>query len=343
MNDSGDRRDARFIICVESGLLEYKALCLILTLRRNAGRWKDLPIVVYSPRPGRHVSAWLKSICLDYSVSIVEDDLNVHYPDYPLANKPLAMADAEARFSEEMLIFLDSDILVRGEPLEFSLSDMYCLAAVPDADKSVASTGAGDELDVMWLKLYELAGVTEHHFLETTLSRQRVRAWWCSGVVACRRSSGIMREWLEVFEKSFSERNLFVARASYLREQMAFSATAARHMKRMRNLPPAYNYHVQNYDKYIQIFGLGAEKATLWHYQCYLDKAFVRFKSRLDSSRSTEERIQTAWRFIDQLECNYRRMIGKNEPWYTSLRRRLRLGVRVRKVLGMVKSTDRDI
>src|SRR5215469_3947656 len=87
--------DCSFVICVEKGGLEYKALLLILTLRQNWGIWSSLPIYAYSPRAGKEPSDWMKAVYEQYNVRPIYETLNIDYADYPLANKPIAMAHAE--------------------------------------------------------------------------------------------------------------------------------------------------------------------------------------------------------------------------------------------------------
>jgi hypothetical protein len=332
--------DAAFVICVEPGLLEYKALCLVLTFRKNAGRWKDLPILAYSPREGRRVAPWLKEIFAQLDVALVEEPINRDFVDYPLANKPLVMRDAERRLSQELVIFLDSDILVWDAPDDLELAPAKALGMVIDADKSVASHGPGDEFDRMWLDLYALAAVDKPHFVQTTLGRDRVRGWWCSGVIATRRSAGLMAQWLSVFERAMKA-DIFLPRAQYLREQMMFSAMATRHLEQVSDLSPRYNYHVQSVDKYLRLHQLAPESAILWHYQCYFDKAFVKFKKGLDRMEDAKARSDYAWKFIERLRTNHRQMVGINESRLASWRRRMRVGVRLRKLVGRSKDTDR--
>jgi len=334
--------DAAFVICVEPGRLEYKALCLVLTFRAHAGRWKDAPIFAYSTREGRNVSPWLKEIFAQYQVTLVEEAINRDYVDYPLANKPLVMRDAERRLAGELVIFLDSDILVWAPPDDLELPPGKNLGMVIDADKSLASAGPPDELDGMWRGLYGIAGVQSDHYVQTTLGRDTVRAWWCSGVIATRRSAAAMDEWMAVFQRAMKS-DIFVDRASYMREQMTFSAVATRRIDEVVNLSPRYNYHVQSVDKYLKVHGMPPDAAVFWHYQCYLDKAFANFKRGLDRIDSAPGRIAFAWKFIERLRTGHRRMIGIDESRVASWRRRLRLGVRLRRLLGRSKDTDRFI
>lgn len=332
--------DSAFVICAEKGLLEYKALCLILSLRRNGGRWSKLPIYAYSPREGHRVSPWLKDIYREFNIIAVEENINKNYVDYPLANKPLAMSHAERELSEETIIFLDSDILVWREPEDFLLPAQKTVGIVIDADKSVASSGPDDEFDGMWRELYELAGVNETHYVKTILTRENVKSWWCSGVIASRRNEGIMNRWMVVFERALRNCH-FHPRAAYLREQITFSATAAGIFDKVACLSPKYNYHVQGYLRYKQNFGISPEEAVLWHYQPYFDRAFRKFKEELDSIESVEQKVEKADEFIGVLYSRYYSMIGLDEPWHKTLRRKMRLGVRIRKALGIEKGSDR--
>lgn len=339
MSKADNMPDATIAICVEPGMLEYKALCLVLTLRRNAGAWKDVPIRAYSPRPGRHVSPWLKEIFSRHGVTMVESPINERYQDYPLANKPLCMAHAEASAASEFVVFLDSDILVWRDLPDLALPASKDIGAVIDADKSMASSGPDDPNEPMWQALYAMLGTHGDHFVTTTLSRERVRGWWCSGVISARRDKGLMAQWLRLFEEALDS-NPFAPRANYLREQMTFSALLTRHAAQVESLAPAYNFHVQSEGKYVREHGLHASAAALWHYQCYLDKAFARFRRQLDAIDDTSRKEEHAWRFIDKLRKHHARMLGIDEPFLQALRRKLRLGIRLRALTGRSKPTD---
>ena len=111
--------DCSIVICVEKGSLEYKALLLILTLRKNWPLWSSVPIYAYSPRAGKGPSDWLKAVYEQYDVRPIYEHLNIEYADYPLANKPIVMAHAERTVRSKFLVFLDTDILCWREPKYF--------------------------------------------------------------------------------------------------------------------------------------------------------------------------------------------------------------------------------
>lgn len=329
-----------FAVCVEPGShrLEEKAAALFLTMRRNMGAMSNAAIWAYAPRPGRVVAPWCRELMDHYEIRLVDEPLNAAHADYPLANKPIALAHAEEHCGTEYVVFLDSDILAWREPRELLLPDGVDLALVPDGTKTTASAGPGDRFENYWTQLYELVGATARPFVTTILTKERVRGTWNSGVVPLRRGAGIARQWRaameELLAKDFAPRE-----ASYLRENNLLSALAAAHYDRYRELSFAYNYPVQNWDR-MTAGGIAPEDAVLWHYQPFFDRAFRRFAERIAGAGTLRERLVLTESLVDDLRRNYRRRIGVDESWLQSVRRRARVGPRLRALLGRSRETD---
>lgn len=328
-----------FAVCVEPGhRLEYKAAALFLTMRRNMGALAKSAIWAYSPRPNVTIAPWIRELMEHFEVRHVDEPLNAAHPDYPLANKPLALAHAEEHAATEYVVFLDSDILAWREPADFLLPEGVDISLVPDGTKTTASSGPGDPYEEYWMRLYDLVGATARPFVTTILSREHLRGTWNSGVVPLRRSAGIARHWrdtmLEMLANDFAPRE-----ATYLRENNLLSALAAAHYDRYCELSFAYNYPVQNWDR-MTALGIPPEEAVLWHYQPFFDRAFGRFSARIDRAGTLRERIALTEELVEDLRRNYRRRIHTGEPFLRSLRRRLRLGPRLRKLMGRSKPSD---
>jgi len=334
------RPDCSFVICVEKGSLEYKALLLILTLRKNWGIWSSLPIYAYSPRAGKEPSPWLQAFYEQYDVRPIYERLNIEYADYPLANKPVVMAHAERTLTSKLLVFLDTDIVCWREPKYFALSDQYDLSLCVDTTKTVSSSGPGDPYDQMWKRLYELAGTTNEPYVVTHLTSQRVRSWWMSSVIPSRRECGLMQRWLDLFKKALRE-DFFAPEANYLREQMTLCAVAAGVYERFLELPLSHNYPVQNYD-YYSGKGTSPELAILWHYQPFLNRFFKSFAAQIDGSPTLAEKISIAESTIAALRDNYSSMIGLDETFLQKWRRELWVGPRLRRALGVAKPNDKQ-
>lgn len=329
-----------FAVCVEPGphRLEYKAAALFLTMRRNMGALADAPVRAYAPRPGRGVAAWLREIMETLSIEYIDEPLNAAHADYALANKPLALAHAEETSSTEFVVFLDTDILAWREPSAFLFDDGVDIGLIPDTTKTTASAGPGDPFESYWMQLYDLVGATARPFVVTTLTKERVRGTWNSGVVPLRRSAGIAAQWREALLRLLAD-DFAPAQAVYLRENNVLSAVGTAHYDRLVELPVAYNYPVQNWDT----MATPPEEAVLWHYQPFLDKTFRRFAARIDAARSLQQRLALTEALVADLRVNYRKRIGVDETLAQSLRRRLRLGPRLRALIGRSKPTDQTL
>ena len=141
-----------FIVCVEPGptMLEYKSACLFMTMRRNTGVFSSCPIYAYSPRQGKPASKWLQDLMARLNIVYITIPLNEKFDHYPLANKPICFAHAQANLSEEIIVFLDSDILFWKQPDCFLLEKGIDIALVPDTTKTFASAGPGDPYEEVY-------------------------------------------------------------------------------------------------------------------------------------------------------------------------------------------------
>ena len=333
--------DCSFVICVEKGSLEYKALLFILTLRQNWGVWSSLPIYAYSPRTGKEPSDWLQDIYEQYNVQPIYETLNIDYPEYPYANKPIAMAHAERTLKSKFLVFLDTDILCWREPSLFDLPEQYDVAMCVEGTKTVSSSGPEDKSDQMWMRLYKLAGTKSEPYVVTNLTNQRVRGWWLSSVIPIRRESGLMERWLNLFKRTLREDFFVGPQARFYSEQMTLCAIVAGVYERFLELPISYNYPVQNYDYYSRK-GNTPESAILWHYQPFLNKFFKSFSAQIDGSSNLADKIAIAESTIAILRANYPSLIGLDETFVQRWRRELRLGPRLRRTLGIAKPSDKE-
>ncbi len=329
-----------FAICVEPGRsrLEYKAAALLHSMRRNTGIFTSAAIWAYSPRPGIRVADWCRELLDHFEVRLIEDPLNAANANYALANKPLALAHAEEHSTTEYVVFLDSDILAWKPPVDLLLPTGVDMALVVDGTKTTASAGQGDPYEDYWDKMYALVGATARPFVTTTLTKERVRGTWNSGVVPLRRSAGIARQWRDAMLRMLAE-DFSPRAASYLRENNLLSALAAARWDHFRELSIVYNYPVQSW-RSLAYTGLAPSDAVLWHYQPFFDKTFVAFAERMGRTSGLAARLTATAKLVDDLRINYKRRVGLDETWLRSLRRRARLGPRWRALIGRPKVSD---
>jgi hypothetical protein len=240
----------RFVCCVEAGRLEGEALLLCESLRRFGGRLATAPIAAYSPRAGEPLAERTRGELERLGVELVGEELNTEHAANPIANKLYAGADAERRFGEDAVVVLDSDGVFLGEPERLELDPGTDAAASAVGKVSEGTTGPDHENEPYWRELYELAGVSDPPWIETALRGARIRGFWNSGLVAARRESGILGEWLELFRRLAGEGRLPPSGRIDNLDQIALALVLSRRPHRVETLPWPYNYRITRRGRY---------------------------------------------------------------------------------------------
>jgi hypothetical protein len=241
-----------FIMCTEGGQLEQESLLMVESFRRFGGNLKDTPIYSFQVREKNDVSDRTLKALAAFGVEHKKVVLNLKYPDYPLANKPLLCAYAEQNIDAEIIVFLDSDLVFFSEPKEFLLPAEYDVGIRPEHEKMIGSEGKDDPNEEYWQHLYTLANVGDQEmFVTTTVDRKKIRAFWNSGVVAVRRSAGIFTAWLETFEKLLTTGSTIDSNNFYY-EQSALSATICATTNKIWCFSPNYNYPIHSHNPIIE-------------------------------------------------------------------------------------------
>jgi hypothetical protein len=240
----------RLVVCVEAGRLEGEALLLCRSLRRFGGRLAESPISAYRPREGQPLETSTRAALAELGVELIEDELNVEHAFHPIANKLHAAAHAERTFAEESIAVLDSDAVFLGEPDRLELGLGTDAAAAPVGKVSEGTTGPGHDNEAYWQELYALAGVTDPPWIETALRRTRARGYWNSGLVAARRDSGVLGEWLELFARLLEDGRLPPSGRIDNLDQIALALVLSRRPERVATLPWPYNYRITRRGRY---------------------------------------------------------------------------------------------
>lgn len=134
-------------------------------------------------------------------VEYVEEPLNLVCPEYGSANRVFAAAWAERRARTEWMVVLDSDTVFLEE---LDLPPDADVAVRPVDVKGSATSGPGDPFEDYWSRLSDLQGVPlgSLPFIHTTVCGTRIRAAYNGGLVAVRRSAGILGAWADLFARS---------------------------------------------------------------------------------------------------------------------------------------------
>jgi len=183
-----------FLLCVERGPLESQALLCVESLRTWGGELAGSPVYAFAPRPGSEPTRRTIDALTGLDATYVDDPLNPDLGDLPHANKVFVTAWAEAEVDEDVLVFTDSDTVFLAPPVELAAGD-WDAAVRPVGAVNKGSTGEGHRNERDWQALYEALGVTARPFVETVVTRERIRAYFNAGLVALRNGTGLPTAW----------------------------------------------------------------------------------------------------------------------------------------------------
>jgi hypothetical protein len=231
-----------FIACIEQGYLENQTKLLCRSIRKYGGRFCNTPIYTFQPRQGTAVSDETLSVLNDLGVVHITEPLNTAFPNYGVANKIYACAWAEEMLTEDVLVFLDSDTLILNEPAAFDLPGDIDAAARPVDRKGIGSIGPGDPNDWYWLRLYELCGLENTSYVETTVNAERIHPYFNAGLIVARRSTGIFCQWKSDFLYLIGAHHIPSNGKMWYMDQCALAATLGRIFDRVQILNWRYNY-----------------------------------------------------------------------------------------------------
>lgn len=249
-----------FVACIEGGVLEAQALLLFESIRLYGGRLSGAAAYALSPRPGHAISGRARKRLDELGVHYVDTLLNTECQEYGSANRVAAAAYVEEASDHEFLVILDSDTLFLREPDEIPLPPCVDVAVRPVDLKGMCTAGSGDPFDAYWRDLCRCCGVDYEQIPwgETFVDRRRVKACYNAGLVVARREAGIMRRWADFFFASvkrgltpYPESRGLRAGAGWVKSgaarlwgsnQAALSLAIWSSTRRVRQLPPTYNY-----------------------------------------------------------------------------------------------------
>jgi hypothetical protein len=236
-----------FICCVESGSLEDQTVRMIESLRRWGGRLADAPVVAVTPRFGPPLARATRRALDRLRAQHVRCSSEDGYAWFPFLNKPRALVAGEAQTTTATVCWLDSDILVAGEPDQLLLKDNVDFAACA-SDREMGTTGPENPFHALWEENCKTLGMTidDLPWITTEVDRQRIRLYWNGGIFVYRRSTGFARHYLDTCLRLLDAR-VTSERPGYslgLNEMSAIGFAMVRQGLRWRALPDSHNHPV---------------------------------------------------------------------------------------------------
>jgi hypothetical protein len=233
--EAGGKPDVGFVACIEGGALEAQALLLFESIRRYAGRFGGCDLYALSPRAGHPISTAARARLDELGAHYVDEVLNTECPEYGSANRVAAGAYVEQMYPHDLLVVLDSDTLFIREPAEFDLAPGVDVAVRPVDMKGMCTTGRRDPSDTYWRRLCHLSGLG--------ILRRCADIFFASVRRGLRTNSGA-----EPFRAGAG----WVEPASgqlWGSSQAALSLAIWSITRRVRQLPPTYNYPLHLHER----------------------------------------------------------------------------------------------
>jgi hypothetical protein len=237
--------DVTFVCCVEAGPLEAMTVRMIDSLRRWGGRLSRAPVLAVTPRLGPRLQIETLHFFQDHDVYYLKFTGDEKFTWNNFMNKPNALVLAEKVSDSSYLAWLDSDILILGEPEQLLLSGEEAFAACAP-DKNVGTSGPHDANDPYWRQL----GVALQVEIEalpwifTESDNQKIRLYFNSGVFVFRRGHDFAREFLldcrKILQEKISSQNAGI----FFTDQVALGLTAFRLQLPYKLLTQNHNYAV---------------------------------------------------------------------------------------------------
>jgi len=262
-----NRPDVAFVACIEGGVLETQALILFESIRRYAGRFKNCSLFALSPRAGHEISSRARSRLEQLNVTYIDKILNIECPEYGSANRVAAGAHIEVTYPHETLVILDSDTLFLREPDELFLHDSIDVLVRPVDLKGMCTSGSHDPADQYWRDLCRCCGVNydEIPWTQSFVDNQHIKASYNGGLVIARGNIGILERWASFFFDSIRKKLTPYKKAWPIRSgvswvdskasklwgsnQAALSLAIWSSTRKVRELPPTYNYPLHLHDQ----------------------------------------------------------------------------------------------
>jgi hypothetical protein len=190
--------DITFVCCVESGSLESQTIRMVESLRRFGGEYATAPIIAVTPRFGPPLSKDTLENFKKFEVTHLRPQIKTNYSWFKFLNKPLALVAAEDHISTEAVSWLDSDLLIVGEPEKLALLPSEDFLGFPVESKEMGTTGSGDPYEPLWQEFCRILGIDIEAlpWITTVETNERVRLYFNGGIFVYRRSTGFAHQYL---------------------------------------------------------------------------------------------------------------------------------------------------
>jgi hypothetical protein len=193
-----------FATCAATAEEGREALLLAASIRTFAGALRSGAIWVCRPDHGAELDAAVERELEGLGVELVPVTFDDAGSGMPRAAAVAAAAAAETRAarSTDLLVWMDPDTLVVGEPGALALPDGRRFGWSPVHEQLIGAAAEGD-LPELWSLLYRKSRVKAADVFPVTsvVDQRRLRAYFNAGLLVARPKDRLLRRWQADFLK----------------------------------------------------------------------------------------------------------------------------------------------
>ena len=239
-----------FILIVESGDLENKALLCALSIKRIYN--KECRVVIIKPRSGQPISKNILDQFNKIGVEFFDADLNIDWKDHPMMNKPYATCYGEKILESECeyIIYLDADSILL-KPIDFSIfSNMQKIGIRPVDVRNIGNL-YGEDLIEIWNYVFKVMNIDKSNLwnIKTTITNEKIYPYFNSGFIVEKQGTKLFYLWAEKsssLSKDENFRNILKGNklADWALDQIILASVliASYGKNRIKILPYNYNF-----------------------------------------------------------------------------------------------------
>ncbi len=255
-----------FTCCVEYGTLEEGTIRFAESLRKFGGEFADCQVIAVTPRRGAPLRPETLKRFRELGVQYLKIAPPNRYSWMSYVNKYFALREAEKHARGDLMVWMDSDVIVLGPPTELLLAPDEDFAAC-QRDKNIGSRGPDDEWEKYWNKVCSDVGLKTDDlpWVETTADHERIRLYWNAGIFVYRPSAKLLDAWYDAMDKVLDKTDSSNLNDLFWTDQVCLSLVAVLKKLRFRHLNGALNYGIATHFK-DHLTPDGLRTAKLLHY-----------------------------------------------------------------------------
>jgi len=229
-------------------------LACVESIRAFAGKFSHAPFWIYMPDSllpvARTIFEKVPGINVELRASTApEESNNFFFGDKPFA---AARCEQEAAGKTAVLVWIDTDTIFLGEPVDFILGKGICLKYRPVMHKNIGLLYS-DPLDSFWGRAFEKLSVAESSLFPMIAAAggETLKPYFNAGLLVLNPECGLLEVWANHFQTLYQDSAIIALskqdrKKNIFLSQVALTAAILNKFKRteMVELSDKYNYPI---------------------------------------------------------------------------------------------------